>query len=112
MNRLLVFVFGVALFAGCSTAPETVKAPEPVQAPEPLPPEEPVAAPAPSRPVLTGPAAKAEAQKLVRQSFESLNEGDEEKAKADLQYAQELDRDNKAAACLMRGINSDPVATL
>lgn len=112
-NRHLAFAFGIALLAGCAAAPEPVKAPEPVQAPEPLPPEEPIIAPkVESRPMLTGPAAKAEVQKLVRQSFELLNEGEEEKAKTELQYAQQLDPDNKAVACLLRGINADPVTTL
>jgi len=68
--------------------------------------------PTPPPPVLTGAEAKARAQALIRQSYESLNEGDESRARADLQEAIKLDPDSKVAACLMRGITADPVATL
>jgi LysM repeat protein len=114
---LAVLLLAVALLWGCATPPEPVKAPPPVAQPEPEPEvaAEPVAEPVrkePARPLLTGPAAKAEAQKILRQAFELLNNGDEDKAKAELDYAHQIDADNKQVTCLLRGINADPVATL
>ena len=101
--------FGVVLaVAGCASAPPPAPAPAPVVEAPPAP----VPEPTPPPPVLTGAEAKARAQALIRQSYESLNEGDESRARADLQEAIKLDPDSKVAACLMRGINADPVATL
>jgi hypothetical protein len=105
-----------ALLAGCATPPPP-KAPEPVAKPEPVevPPEpeapEPVVA-APTRPMLTGPAAKAEVQKILRQSFEWLDAGEDEKARVELDYARQLEPDNKQVSCLLRGITADPVTAL
>jgi LysM repeat protein len=61
---------------------------------------------------LTGAAAKEQAHKLLRQALESLNDGNEQKARAELDELRLLEPDNKQAACLMRGITADPVSTL
>ncbi len=103
----------LALLAGCATPPEPVKVPEPVAKPEPE--DQPVApAPvkAPSRPLLTGPAARAEVQKILKQSFDWLDGGEEDKARGELEYAQQLEPDNKQVACLLRGVTADPVTAL
>lgn len=114
---LAALLLAVALLWGCATSPESAKAPPPVAQPEPEAeaPAESVVEPArkePARPLLTGPAAKAEAQKILRQAFELLNNGEEDKAKTELDYAHQIDADNKQVTCLLRGINADPVATL
>jgi tetratricopeptide (TPR) repeat protein len=62
--------------------------------------------------MLTGPAAREQANKLVRQAYDSLNDGNEQKARSELDEARRLDPDNKQVACLVRGITADPVATL
>ena len=113
MNRILALAIAVAVLAGCAAAPEPVKPPE-EPPPEPAQPEaEPVDTPKPPpAPLLTGPAAKEQAHKLLRQAFESLNDGNEQKARAELEEARRLEPDNRQAACLMRGITADPVATL
>jgi outer membrane biosynthesis protein TonB len=106
-----------AFLAGCAT-PE-VKPPEPVAKPEPEAPSapepvapEPVAPKAPARPQLTGPAARAEVQKILRQSFDWLDAGEEDKARVELEYARQLEPDNKQVACLLRGVTADPVTAL
>jgi len=58
------------------------------------------------------PEARGQAQQLLRQALESLNDGDEEKARSELRETRELDPDNKQAACLMKGITADPAAAL
>lgn len=109
-------LLAAALLWGCATPQESVKAPPAVQpGPEAEAPAEPVAEPVrkePARPLLTGPAAKAEAQKILRQAFELLNNGEEDKAKTELDYAHQIDADNKQVTCLLRGINADPLTTL
>ncbi|MCU0896250.1 MAG: LysM peptidoglycan-binding domain-containing protein [Burkholderiales bacterium] len=95
--------------AGCASAPPPPPAPAPVVEAPPAPAPEPAPPPAP---VLTGAEAKTRAQTLIRQSYDSLNDGDEARARADLQEAMKLDPDSKQAACLMKGITADPVATL
>lgn len=104
----------LALLAGCATPPEPAKAPEPVATPEPeSEPVVPEAAPAPpKRPQLTGQAAKVEVQKILRQSFDWLDGGEEERARVELEYARQLEPDNKQVACLYRGVTADPVAVL
>lgn len=62
--------------------------------------------------MLTGPAARARVQQLIRQVLESLNEGDEERARVDLDEARLLEPDNKIVNCLQRGITADPMTTL
>jgi tetratricopeptide (TPR) repeat protein len=110
MNLRNALAFGaVVAVAGCASAPPPPPTPAPVvEAPAPPPPEP---APPPA-PVLTGAEAKARAQTLIRQSYESLNDGDEARARADLQEAIKLDPDSKQAACLMKGITADPTASL
>lgn len=106
----------LALLAGCATPPEPVKTPEPAAKSEPEPESEPVvpeAVPmAPKRPQLTGQAAKAEVQKILRQSFDWLDGGEEEKARVELEYARQLEPDNKQVACLYRGVTADPLTAL
>jgi hypothetical protein len=62
--------------------------------------------------MLTGPAAKAEVQKILRQSFDWLDAGEEEKARVELEYARQLEPDNKQVACLWRGVTADPFTAL
>lgn len=115
MNRTLALAAAIILFAGCAAAPEKVKPPEepPPEPAAPQPEPEVIETPRPApAPLLTGPAAREQANKLLRQAFESLNEGNEQKARAELDEARRLEPDNRQAACLMRGITADPVATL
>ena len=105
----------LAMLAGCASPPEPVKAPEPVAKPEPPPPPPVEAEPAPklpTRPLLTGAAARSEVQKILRQSFDWLDAGEDEKARVELEYAHELESDNKQVACLLRGITADPLTAL
>lgn len=62
--------------------------------------------------MLTGPAARARVQQLIRQILESLNEGEEERARTDLDEARLLEPDNKTLNCLQRGLTADPMTTL
>ena len=104
----------LALLAGCATPPEP-KEPEPATKPEadaPEPDAPDPAAPVLKRPQLTGQAAKAEVQKILRQSFDWLDGGEEEKARVELEYARQLEPDNKQVACLYRGVTADPVTAL
>ena len=107
--RNALAVGAVIAVAGCASAPPPPPAPAPVvevpaaPAPEPAP---------PPAPLLTGAEAKARAQTLIRQAYESLNDGDEARARADLQEAMKLDPDSKQAVCLMKGITADPTTTL
>ena len=114
MNRITLAI-AIALLAGCAAAPEAITPPE-AAPPEPVAPQpEPEAVETPKpppAPLLTGPAAKEQANKLLRQAFDSLNDGNEQKARAELDEARRLEPDNRQAACLMRGITADPVATL
>lgn len=116
MTRSIFFRLAIlALLAGCASAPEPVKAPEPVVKPEPEPEAEPVApepVKAPSRPLLTGPAARAEVQRILKQSFDWLDSGEEDRARGELEYARQLEPDNKQVACLLRGVTADPVTAL
>jgi hypothetical protein len=86
----------LAILAGCAGTPKT---------PEP-------AAEASARPRLTGLAAKAEVQKILRQSVDWLDAGEAEKAQVELEYAQQLEPDNKQVSCLLRGITADPLTVL
>jgi LysM repeat protein len=65
-----------------------------------------------SKPILTGPAGKAEAQKRLRHAFELLDDGNDEEAMSELKHIQALDPDNKSASCLLRGMSADPVSAL
>jgi hypothetical protein len=109
---IILAPFLIALLAGCATpeqaAPEPVVKPEPDAAPEPVAP----APVEPTRPQLTGQAARAEVQKILRQSFEWLDNGEEDRARVELDYARQLEPDNKQVACLYRGVTADPITTL
>ncbi len=113
INAIGLIVLAVA--AGCATAPEPVVAPaakpEAPSSPEAVAGQD-VAAKAPLRPLLTGAAARAEVQKILRQSFDWLDAGEEDKARAELEYASQLEPDNKQVNCLLRGVTADPVDTL
>lgn len=114
MNRYFAWIVLalVCLLAGCA-APEAVKPAPEAARPEPEPAiEAPVMPVTPSRPMLTGPAARAEVQKILRQAFDWLDAGEEDKAKSELQYAHQLEPDNKQVGCLLRGISADPVEAL
>jgi LysM repeat protein len=118
VNRFIVlFPLVVILTTGCATPPEPAKEPEPqTTAPEPAPAapaEEPaVTRKVEAKPVLTGAAAKTEAQKHLRSAFELLNDGNEEEAMTELKYVQTLEPDNKTAQCLIRGMTADPAGAL
>lgn len=62
---------------------------------------------APSRPLITGPAAQKEAQRIAIQARQWLNDGEEDKARVELEYAKQIDPENRQVACLLRGINFD-----
>lgn len=66
----------------------------------------------PIRPLTTGAAAKAEVQKILRQSFDWLDAGEEEKARVELEHAMLLEPDNKQVNCLLRGITVDAQSVL
>lgn len=61
----------------------------------------------PIRPLITGPAAQREAQRIAVQARLWLNDGEEDKARVELEYAKQIDPENKQVACLLRGINFD-----
>jgi tetratricopeptide (TPR) repeat protein len=109
----------LASCADTPTAPEPAPAPPPARV-EPSPPPAPVT-PQPARPRSVLPpdspppntaAARSRAQNFVRQSFELLDQGEDERARILLEQAVLLDTDNRSAACLLRGIRADPMATL
>ena len=89
----------------------------PAPQPEVVPPSD-VPPPPPSPPpVVTAlpasPAARAQAEKLARQAAESLDLGNELKARGELDEALKLDRENLLAKNLMSQISvADPVAQL
>lgn len=68
------------------------------------------AKPQPARPQLTGAAAQKEVQRILTQSRIWLNEGEEDKARGELEYAKQLDPENRQVACLLKGVTADPVA--
>ncbi len=115
VNRLLhaasVTAFAIVL-AACAAAPAPGPDPATTAPPTPPPAVAPVEPRAPERPHLTGPAARSRVQQLTRQILESLNEGEEERARTDLDEARLLEPENKTINCLQRGITADPVATL
>ena len=116
LNRIAALALGVAILAGCAAPqpeappappPPLPELPPPAQAPEPKPEPAP-----PARPPVGSAEARGQAQQLLGQALESLNDGDEAKARSQLQEIRELDPDNKQAACLMKGITADPTAAL
>lgn len=102
--RALATSVALALLAACASKPP----------PAPEPPPAPVveSKPEPKGPPPGSPAAKQQAQQLVRSASEALNEGDEDRARSDLQLARELDPDNRTVACLQKGLTADPQTTL
>ncbi|MFO1200026.1 MAG: LysM domain-containing protein [Burkholderiaceae bacterium] len=114
--RLLPALMLTALVAACAAPPSAP--PQPAPPPAPVAPEPPkVEAPPPPPPAPSGPppgspAARSQAQQLLRHVAELLNEGQEDKAREELAQALQLDPDNKMGVCLNRGVTVDPVATL
>ena len=100
--------------AGCQTAPPEPPpqpAPQPVMpAPEPEP--APPPPPEPVGPPPGSPAARQQAQQLLRSAAESLNDGNEDKARGEINEALRLDPDSKLGACLRKGITADPEQAL
>src|SRR5215510_2412807 len=119
MKRVVVVLAACTIAGSCAQQPKPEPpppAPPPPSVPAPTPPPPP---PAPAKPSLPPDfpqpgtaAAKTKAQTLVRQAFELLDQGEEERAKTAAEQAALLDPENKSAACLLRGIRSDPVSTL
>jgi tetratricopeptide (TPR) repeat protein len=110
VHAVAIVAIGCGL-AGCATpppppppAPAPVVAPAPVAAPEPEPPK-PVAAPVPE---LSPAAARAQAQKLVIEAVDFLQNGDEASARRTLEQVQALDPSNDLARKLMDQIKADP----
>jgi LysM repeat protein len=66
----------------------------------------------PEGPAPGSPAARGQAQTLLKQAAEQLNEGNEEGAREDIAQALALDPGNKTGACLQRGLTADPISTL
>ena len=120
MKRVVVVLAACTIAASCAQQPKPPEPPPPAPAPAPVaapPPPPPPPPPAklslpPDFPQPGTAAAKTKAQTLVRQAFELLDQGDEDKAKTAAEQAALLDPENKSAACLLRGIRSDPVSTL
>ena len=111
MNRSAAIALAIAILAGCA-APQPEAPPQQAAPPrEETPPPKPEPA-RPARPPVGSPEAKAQAQQLLRQAFESLNEGEEQKARTELDELRELEPDNKQAACLLKGITADPATAL
>ena len=54
-----------------------------------------------------GPAAHKEVLRILQQTRIWLNDGEEDKSRVELDCAIQLEPDNKQAACLLRGINTD-----
>jgi LysM domain len=54
-----------------------------------------------------GPAAQKEVFRILQQARILLNEGEEDKARSELECAQQMDADNKQVSCLLRGITMD-----
>lgn len=104
----LAMLPAIALVCGCQL-PANRSAPEASKAvAEPIP-----AKPAvPEGPAPGSPMAKAQSQQLVRQAAESLNEGNEDKARGEIAEALRLDPESKLGLCLNRGVSADPVETL
>lgn len=115
----------LATLAGCTAPPEQRSAAEKPDAqsmeqPEETPTSESQAAQAGTMPgqqapgptcartlPAPGPAAQKEMFKILMQARVLLNEGEEDKARAELDCAQQLEADNKQLVCLLRGINVD-----
>jgi LysM repeat protein len=113
-TRTALAIAAAVTLAGCA-APESKK-PEPVsQAVLPAPEPEPVITPPPTvpeGPQPGSPSARFQAQHLLRQAAEALNEGNEDKGRADIAEALRLDPENKQGQCLNRGVTANPEQAL
>ncbi len=108
--RQVLAVAAALWLAGCATPPAPAPAPAPTPAPAPVAapaPEPPKAAVAPA-PELSPAAARAQAQKLVIEAVDHLQNGDEAAARQTLEQAQALEPNNDLARKLMDQINADP----
>lgn len=115
MNPRLALLILVGALAGCQTPtdapkPASASPPKPVAA-EPLPPLAPEPK-VPEGPPPGSPAARAQAQQLLKQAAESLNEGRDDLAREEIDQALALDQGNKLGTCLMRGLTADPQEAL
>lgn len=110
----------LALVAGCATPPEKKSETEtpPTEAMEVteagVKPEgqssqgQPEASPTCERALpAPGPAAQRELFRILQQARILLNDGEVDKARAELECGQLIDAENKQVACLLRGINMD-----
>ena len=120
MKRVVVVLAGCMIAGSCAQKPPAPEPPPPAPTPPPAAaPAPPPPSPPPARAILGldspspgTPAARSRAQTLVRQAFELLDQGEEDRAKTAVEQAAALDPENKSAACLLRGIRADPVSTL
>jgi len=126
MRSQVVLLIGAILLAGCAghgsspsttqSAPAAEKAGQPP--PEPVSPAAQKLSTAPEAGSKQAPslppsaAEKAQAQELALHAAKLLDEGHESEARAELQKALALDRENALAKNLMSQITADPVATL
>jgi len=111
LSRLVLAAIVVAVVVGWATpppapapAPPPAPVPAPVVVPEPEPPK-PVAAPVPE---LSPAAARAQAQKLVLEAVDQLQNGDEAAARRTLEQVQTIEPNNDLARKLMDQIKADP----
>jgi tetratricopeptide (TPR) repeat protein len=114
VTHALVATLLAVILGGCQTAPpEPPKpAPQPVMpAPEPEP-VKPAPPPEPVGPPPGSPAARQQAQQLLRTAAESLNDGNEDKGRAEITEALRLDPDSKLGQCLNKGVTADPEQVL
>jgi tetratricopeptide (TPR) repeat protein len=110
---LLAVAMAMTLAAGCATPPP---APAPTPAPAPAPALAPVAVPEPEPPkpaaatvpALSPAAARAQAQKLVLEAVDQLQNGDEAMAQHTLEQVLALDSSSDLARKLMDQIKADP----
>ncbi len=123
MKCLVAYAFAVlVMLTGCvspqdkAASDAAAAAAKPAPEPEPAEPE-PAEQKPPVKPVLSCPtlgaqAARSEVMKTLRQSYDWLDAGDDEKPRHDLECAQQYDPENKHVACLLRGLNADPETAL
>jgi len=119
MKRVVVVLAACMIAGSCAQKPPAPEPPPSAPTPPPAAPAPSPPSPPPARVILPPdspppgtPAAKSRAQTLVRQAFELLDQGEEDRAKTAVEQAAALDPENKSAACLLRGIRADPVGTL
>jgi tetratricopeptide (TPR) repeat protein len=120
MQSVFILIISAVLLAGCAkpsqapppSMPET-QPPVPARPqPGPQPTPQPDQVPNPPATAAQSVADRAQAQDLALRAVNLLDEGREGEAKAELQKALALDRNNTLADSLMHQITADPVATL